>query len=80
MWSDNNLSHAFKRIFHFSIDLPRELYDEFKDLDIVDPKKAYGLRPKLRKEIRKLPINFYDWEKYQFKIEPHMLLDDWFLE
>ena len=26
IWSDSNLKHVFKRLFHFAIDLPRELY------------------------------------------------------
>ena len=36
VWSDENLAHVFKRLFNFTRDLPKELYDEFKDYDIVE--------------------------------------------
>ena len=49
IWSDSNLNHVFKRLFHFAIDLPKELYEDFKDYDIISPEIVYRRLPRIKK-------------------------------
>lgn len=62
VWSNQNFRYIFDRLFKFSIDMPKDLWDEFADCDLCDAENFRNAKNKLV-----LDGDFYDYDHWTHK-------------
>ena len=74
------MRYIFKKLFEFSIDMPFDLFDDFKSFTICDEDKMIEANPNLKKELANTSMQFFDFTQFQHKIHYEDLYEDWFIE